>query len=186
MYCGRRFRGRSPPLEGLRSSAVPGRPRPGHGWLNVEADDGMKTAGAVVEQSKQTWVLSHETMREKLDSIMDDGIIPQYHDFRGIQDRMTFATDARDGDFRHVRRHLEGPKRRDSAYVVFERPEGVEHVFQFLARRKPEELKKLVAQGLAGTMKDWFVTTKVVEPENIAIIYRFDGQVLYFRETLSQ
>jgi hypothetical protein len=152
----------------------------------VEADDGMKAVGSVVEQSKQTWVLSHETTREKLDSIMEDGIVPQFREFRGIQDRMTFATDASDGDFRHVRRHLEGPKRRDSAYIVFERPEGVEHVFQFLARRSPEELRKIATQGLAGTMKDWFVTTKVIGPENIAIIYRFDGQVLYFRETLSQ
>ncbi len=152
----------------------------------MEADDGMKATGSVVEQSKEIWLLSHETTREKLDSVMDDGIVPQYHDFRGIQDRMTFATDARDGDFRHLRRRLEGPKRRDSAYVVFERPEGVEHVFQFLARRKPEELRRVVAQGLAGSMKDWFVTTKVIGPENVAIIYRFDGQVLYFRETLSQ
>ena len=152
----------------------------------MEADDGMKAVGSVIEQSRGTWVLSHETTREKLDSMMDDGIVPQYHDFRGIQDRMTFATDAKDGDFRHVRRHLEGPNRRDSAYVIFERPEGVEHVFQFLARRKPEELSKVVAQGLVGTMKDWFVTTKVIGPETIAMIYRFDGQVLYFRETLSQ
>jgi len=151
----------------------------------VEAD-GTKDVGSVVEQSKETWVLSHETTREKLDSIMDDGIVPQYHEFRGIQDRMTFATDAKDGDFRHIRKQLEGPKRRDSAYIVFERPEGVEHVFQFLARRKPEELNKVVAQGLVGSMKDWFVTTKVIGPENIELIYRFDGQVLYFRETLSQ
>jgi hypothetical protein len=154
--------------------------------VKVEADDGMKAVDSVVEQSKHAWVLSHETTRERLDSIMEDGIVPQFREFRGIQDRMTFATDARDGDFRHIRRHLEGPNRRDSAHVVFERPEGVEHVFQFLAKRKPEELRKLVDQGAVGTMKDWFVTTKVIGPESIAIIYRFDGQVLYFRETLSQ
>jgi hypothetical protein len=152
----------------------------------VEAVDGMKAVESVVEQSKETWLLSHETTREKLDSMMEDGILPQYRDFRGIQDRMTFATDARDGDFHHVRRRLVGPKSRDSAYVIFERPEGVEHVFQFLARRKPEELRRVVEEGLAASMKDWFVTSKVVGPENIAIIYRFDGQVLYFRETLSQ
>ena len=154
--------------------------------MKVEADEGMKAVGTAVEQSKETWVLSHETTRDKLDSIMDDGIVPQYREFRGIQDRMTFATDAKDGDFRHVRRHIDVPRRRDAAYVIFERPEGMEHVFQFLARRKPDELAKIVQEGLAGAMKDWFVTSKVVGPESIAIIYRFDGQVLYFKETLSQ
>ena len=99
---------------------------------------------------------------------------------------MTFALDAKDGDFRRIRRRLEEKVRKDAAYVVFERPEGFEHVYEFLRRRKPEELGKVAAEGAVRAMRDWFVTTKVVGPENIAIIYRFDGQVLYFREALSQ
>jgi hypothetical protein len=152
----------------------------------VDAADGLTAVHSVIERSKETWLLSHETRRERLDSIMEEGIVPQLHDFRGIQDRMTFATDAKDGDFRRLRRA--GVKRdgKDAAFVVFNRPEGFEHVYQFLARRKPEELRRVVEEGLAEGMKDWFVSTKVVAPENIALVYRFDGQVLYYREPLSQ
>jgi hypothetical protein len=152
----------------------------------MEAADGMKAIRSVIERSKEIWLLSHVTTREKLESMMDDGIVPETREFRGVQDRMTFATDAKDGDFRHVRRRLEETPRRDAAYVVFERPEGVEHVYEFLARRNPEELKSVVAQGAINALRDWFVTTKVIGPESIAVIYRFDGQVLYVREPLSQ
>jgi hypothetical protein len=148
--------------------------------------DEKKAIADVVEKSKGVWLLTHETTRERLDPIMEDGIVPEYRDFRGVQDRVTFATDAKDGDFRNIRKRTGGTRSRNSAYVLFERPEGVEHVFQFLARRNPEEIGKIIAQGAWTAMKDWFVTTKVIGPENVAIIYRFDGQVLYFREALSQ
>jgi len=156
-------------------------------WVaGMAVDEGAKAISSVVEASREAWLLSHQTTRERLDSIIEDGLVPQFHDFRGIQDRMTFATDAKDGDFRHVRRQPVGTNRRDPAYVVFERPEGVEHVYEFLARRNPEELRRVVAQGLVDAMKDWFVTTKVIGPESIAIIYGYDGHVLYLKESLSQ
>jgi DNA-binding transcriptional ArsR family regulator len=154
--------------------------------VSVDSEDGMKAVNSIVKASRGIWLLSHVTTREKLDSMMEDGIVPEYREFRGVADRMTLAADAKDGDFRSVRRRLEQAVRRDSAYVIFERPEGVEHVYEFLARRNPEELKRIVAQGAVNALRDWFVTTKVVGPESIAIIYRFDGQVMYVREALSQ
>jgi hypothetical protein len=152
----------------------------------MQTENGMKTVREIVEKSKSIWLLSHVTTREKLDPIMEDGIVPELRVFRGVQDKLTFATDAKDGNFRRIRRRIDEGSTRDSAYVVFERPEGVEHVYEFLARRNPSEITKLIAEGAVNTLRDWFVTTKVIGPESVAVIYRFDGQVIYAREALSQ
>jgi hypothetical protein len=150
----------------------------------MDLNEGLATIYSIVEKSKEVWLLSHETSKWNLDAMMEDGIVPKEQTFRGIKDRMTFATDAKNGEFKNIHRSWEGRGKKESAYVIFNRPDGVEHVYQYIFRKDPAGLKKVVEENLVHAMKDWFVTTRTVEPDNIALIYGYDGRMLYVREAL--
>jgi hypothetical protein len=151
----------------------------------MDLNEGLAAIYSIVEKSKQVWLLSHETTKWKLDDIMEEGLKPADREFRGIREKMLFATDAKNGDFKAIHKSKEGLGRKDTAYVVFNRPRDMEHVYRFIAKRDPAGLEKIVHEGLIQDLKDWFVTTNTVDPDYIALIYGYNGGMLYVREALS-